>query len=338
MVYIISLIFLLSPSFSYGTTLKFHNFLKVVKANKKIEIPGFPKAHNPSMIRTKEGILLVFRITPDPENLWISYIGLVLLNEEFEVISEPTMLSTRNSGYSEVGSQSEDARILRAGGKLYLVYNDNIEVERPTISGRRDMFVAELKYEEGSYYLDIPIKMCHPVQYELRKWEKNWVPFEWDRHLMFAYMINPHEILSPDLSSGVCTPQEETGFPASLWKFGAIKGGTPALNVDGEYLAFFHSSVKAKSFVTGGKQLWHYLMGAYTFSADPPFAITHITPFPILGKDFYTASDCDKRVIFPGGFIISGDEIHIAMGKDDAEVWICTIDKAALKKSFLKIR
>ena len=81
------------------------------------------------------------------------------------------------------------------------------------------------------------------------------------------------------------------------------------------------------------KPLRHYYMGAYTFSPEPPFNIKKITTFPIIADGFYTPSDYDKRVIFPGGFVSDGEHIYIAYGKDDCEIWIATLDKEELKKN-----
>ena len=100
--------------------------------------------------------------------------------------------------------------------------------------------------------------------------------------------------------------------------------------VDGEYLSFFHSGKKMVSDVSLGKELWHYFMGAYTFSCDPPFQITKMVPAPLSAEGFYTPSDCIKRVIFPGGFAVIEPHIYVSYGKDDREMWVATLDKAAL--------
>src|SRR4051812_28047470 len=54
---------------------------RVVLSSKKIEIPGFPQAFNPSIVRTEKGILLCFRECPNRFLPCISHIGVVLLNE-----------------------------------------------------------------------------------------------------------------------------------------------------------------------------------------------------------------------------------------------------------------
>ena len=92
-----------------------------------------------------------------------------------------------------------------------------------------------------------------------------------------------------------------------------------------------------KSPASQGWKSWHYFTGAYTFSAEPPFEMTKISPQPIMGEDFYLSSSCEKRVVFPGGFAISGPYIYLAYGKDDSEIWVATLDKEALQASLVPI-
>jgi predicted GH43/DUF377 family glycosyl hydrolase len=71
-------------------------------------------------------------------------------------------------------------------------------------------------------------------------------------------------------------------------------------------------------------------MGAYTFFGQPPFNITKVSSIPIMSKGFYSDTNYEKRVIFPGGFILSEPYIHLAYGKNDCEMWIATIHKERL--------
>lgn len=331
------LVFILCTNLATAEPFKFGDFLNIVKSNKKIDIPAYPKAMNPSLIRTPQGLLLTFRVLPFSDKNWISYIGLVQLNEDFEVVTPPILLCTRIKGFSKVVCQSEDARIFEIQGKLYLIYNDNTQVEKPKESDRRDIFIAELRYINGSYILELPIKLKHYYKYDTKKWEKNWVPFEWQNQMLIAYTAHPHEILIPDFATGICTPTYHTRFNEKVWKYGILRGGTPAVLMDGEYLTFFHSALMGVSEMSQGKTIWHYFMGAYRFKAEPPFEITKMTPVPIIGPHFYTYSDYEKRVIFPGGFVESNGDLHIALGKDDTEIWICTIDKSVLYQSMVEI-
>ncbi|MCE5317964.1 MAG: hypothetical protein LLG04_11490, partial [Parachlamydia sp.] len=58
---------------------------------------------------------------------------------------------------------------------------------------------------------------------------------------------------------------------------------------------------------------------------------------PIRAKEFYAKTTQGKKVIFPGGFVVSGPHIHLAYGKNDCEIWIVTLDKKLLKESLIPI-
>ncbi len=309
---------------------------KIVVATTRFEFDQFPDAFNPSIIKVPQGFLLTFRYCPDRnENPWLAYVGVALLNDALEQISEPELLNTRQKN-SKTPSQVEDARVFSYKGRLFLIYNDNIDLTSPMTWDRRDMFMAELTYVDNQFKLSSPLKLAYEAKYHTAMWQKNWVPFEWNNMLLMTYSINPHEILYPNLMNGSCYHCYDTWMDID-WKWGKLRGSTPPLLVDGEYLAFFHSGAVTSSRASWGWELWHYFMGAYTFSAEPPFKITKISPHPIVAEGFYTQSAREKRVIFPGGFAVSGPYIYMAYGKDDYEIWIATIDKDALKKSLVPI-
>jgi len=308
----------------------------IVVAKKRIVLDAFPDAWNPSLFKIDQGYLLSFRYTPDRYNeLWLSYIGVVVLNEEFQPISEPELLNTRRKN-SKTPSQSEDARIFAYRGRIFLIYNDNIDKTGPDIWDRRDMFMAELLHSGYHFSLSSPLKLVCEEKKLFRNCEKNWVPFEWNKALMLGYTVDPHEVIYPNLTNGECYHCYES-FPQIKWNYGTLRGGTPALLVDGEYLSFFHSGTVLASTASFNANLWHYFMGAYTFSSEPPFRIKKITPVPIVSEGFYTESHCPKRIVFPGGFVDEGKYIYLAYGKDDCEIWIATIDKAALKKALVPV-
>ncbi len=302
----------------------------IVVSAKKIELIEFPGAFNPSIIKVKDKILLSFRYLPNPTSEpWISWIGLVELDEQFQPKDPPQILDTRPYTPS-IPSQSEDARLFAYKDKVYLIYNDNEEILSPTNTQRRDMFIAELIYSRGGYSVDIPVKLKHSTKYPQQLWQKNWVPFEWKGKLLLTYTVHPHEILEADLETGICEPLHEskTHFP---WSLGKQRGSTPPILIDGEYFSFFHSALVTSSPVSNGHDIWHYFMGAYTFSPEPPFAIKTLTPMAITSPEFYRYSPYEKRVIFPGGCLVTDQFIHVALGRDDCEMWIATIDRKCLR-------
>ena len=308
----------------------------IVVSTKRIQFKEFPGAFNPSILKVDQGYLLVFRDIPDPDYfLWDSDIVIVRLDANFDPISEPEILNTR-SLISKTNSHSEDARLFSYRGRIFVIYNDNIDQVIPNYWDRRDMFIAELTEVNGQFQLTVPLKLVYEEVYKHVACQKNWMPFESNGKLLFIYSISPHKILYPNLLNGACYSCYETSALID-WPLGKLRGSSPPLLVDGEYLVFFHSAMPTTSVASSGQELWHYFMGAYTFSPKPPFEITKITPRPIVGEGFYTKSNCQKRVIFPGGFVDDGDHLHVAYGKDDCEMWIATLDKAALKREMVSL-
>ena len=308
----------------------------LVAFTKQIEIPGFPLAFNPSILRTKEGLVMVFRYAPDRRYEWNSYIGVVELNENLELASEPTLLDTR-FGNRIIPSQSEDARMILYKDEIYLTYNDSEVARWPTDtqSHKRDMYIAKLVKRDGNWELETATKLFHET--DERLWQKNWIPFIWNQQMLLVYTTTPFEVVRPNLSHGDCRIFSRT-MPKIRWDFGEPRGGTPALPIDGKYLSFFHSSKPMMSKVAKKNYLQHFYMGAYLFDATPPFAISHITPFPILAKEFYTDSEVDKRVVFPGGFVEAGPYFYVIYGKDDREIWIAAVDKKKLLASMVRVK
>lgn len=301
--------------------------------SRQIKLKDYSEAFNPSLVKWKEGYLLSFRYLPDLARLWVSRVGLVELDENFNPVGPAQILNLRADG-GEIPCQAEDARLFSHGGQLYIVYNDNRNQVNPSNLERRDMFLAQVVYD-GRFHAKGIQKLTHATEYKKAFWQKNWSPFFFEDQLYLSYTINPHEVVTVG-QKGKCEPLHRTAFQAD-WSWGTWRGGTPAELVDGEYLAFFHSSRPMVSEATPQFEKWHYFMGAYTFSREPPFELTSYTPYPIIGEGFYERSKQPKRVIFPGGFVVDGEKIHIAYGKNDNEVWISTIEKSKLKELLVPI-
>lgn len=325
------------PFLIYGSEKKSINFKKIISKNFKVDVSPFHESFNPSICKFGNQYILTFRYSPDPNAYrWVSYVGVMLLDSEFNPLTAPELLDLRQ-GYSITPSQTEDARIFTYEDQLYIIYNDNRDTENPLPEQRRDIYLAEISYSNGHFTASNPIKLTHSENYEKQKWEKNWTPFIYQDDLLLYYSIESNQVLDMNWDSGLCSPFFTT-FPKINWNWGAIRGGTPAQMVDGEYLAFFHSSKPIKSEVSRDAPRAHYFMGAYTFSSHPPFEITKISRQPINGDNFYTYSNRPLRVIYPGGYVISENTIYIAYGKDDHEIWIASMSKDKLMHSLKSIK
>jgi predicted GH43/DUF377 family glycosyl hydrolase len=307
-----------------------------VLKTKQIELAGYAGAFNPSIIRWDGSLLLSFRVR-DPITKRTDGIGLVKLDEEFNPIAEPQILSICYEEPKAISKQ-QDPRLVQVGSRLFLVYNNVLDhIAYPEL---RRMYYMELLYDGSSFYPQRPqIIAQYPYQLSYRQ-EKNWVPFDYNDQLLLGYMITPHSIFRPLEESHTCELFAETKGEIQ-WPWGVLRGGTPALKVDGMYLAFFHSSISLPSLHSQGKNIFHYFMGAYTFSLTPPFQITQISPHPIIGKTFYTSPAYKTwkplRVVFPGGYVFDDHFIWIVYGKQDFEMWVVQLDKKKLFESLIPV-
>jgi beta-1,4-mannooligosaccharide phosphorylase len=309
-----------------------------VLETKKIEIPGYPHAFNPSIIRWHDYLLLSFRTIPDRKSSFNSELGLVWLDEEFNPISEPQLLDLRKNNRS-VPCRAEDGRLIEVDGNLYMIYSDCSD---PKISkGGFRVWIMQLDLDEDQFVAISSECFRNFEDASLMRREKNWTPFSYKNHLLLEYSQSPHRILFPLFGSNSC---ETVAFTENSlpWIWGELRGGTPALIDNGEYLSFFHSSIDMPSLHSEGKSIAHYFIGAYTFSSTPPFEMTKISPKPIIAKGFYSGPMHQPywkpvRVVFPGGLLIEDESIYITYGKQDHEVWIAKLDKNALLKSLVPI-
>ncbi|MEM8629571.1 MAG: hypothetical protein AAGF04_05875 [Chlamydiota bacterium] len=308
----------------------------LVVAEQQIYLPDYPNAYNPSILRIPGGFLLSFRYTPNCKTKpYISYIGLVELDQAFHPISEPQLVHVRRRT-DRIPSQAEDARLFLFRDKIYLIYNDNRDVKNPGVKQRRDIFITELYKNGSTYFTKRAIKLISEDDYSQQNWQKNWVPIIWNEELLISYTLDPHKVLKVDLITGKCVTYTSTA-PEILWNYGSLRGSSTPCVLEDEYFGFFHSSRPLTSDASSGAILHHYFAGAYTFLKDPPFSLTRVSKYPIAGPGFYT-HNTEKLVIFPGGFVIEGDFVYLVYGKDDREMWVATIPLVTLLESLVPVK
>jgi predicted GH43/DUF377 family glycosyl hydrolase len=308
-----------------------------VLQTKQIRIPEYPHAFNPSIIRWNGSLLMCFRFIPNPNTPFNSEIGLVWLDDNFNPVGNIHLLDTR--GPLLISSRVEDPRLVKIGNSLYVVYSNNVE-EKITKGGFR-VFIAQLNFDGKDFSLRNIECLSKFEGASQNRREKNWVPFEYHSELLVAYTLSPHCILRPLPGTNAC----ETFCTTSQsipWEWGELRGGTCALIDSNKYLAFFHSSKIMATVHSNEEAISHYFIGAYTFSLEPPFEITHISPEPIVGKNFYHGTIYkpywgSMRVVFPGGFIFDDQNIWIAYGRQDHEIWIVKLDKQGLLQSLIPV-
>lgn len=303
---------------------------------KQILIPGYPHAFNPSLVRCEGKLLMSFRTLLNLKQKFTSTIGLVWLDEEFNIEGEPYLLNFRGER-SKAPIRIDDVRLIDIEGKIHLVYSDN---PHPVLSrGGFRVYLAELAVGKDSFSVNnIECLQEFPGEDPQRR-EKNWVPFDFKGQMLLAYSIEPHLIFQPNGGLGTCKELAST-FSNPNWDLGELRGGTPALMEDGQYIAFFHSSINMQTVHSEEKIMPHYFMGAYTFDPHPPFKMRQISRRYITAKSFYSGPTYEPywkpvKVVFPCGLVSDSDRYLVSYGRDDHECWIAAFLKSSLMNSLI---
>lgn len=304
---------------------------------KNLPIRNIYAPYNASIIEKENGYYLLFRydlVTNMHINGFHSKIGMVELDDDLNQTEKEFAILNTKSNYSE------DPRAFKFGEEYYIAYNDYL----PNIGGRRrGIYLAQLNREKNE------IINQRPLEIFMNQFEKNWSPFvkvseDTSPKLYFEYQIaSPRKILEKTVNSVKQISRSNLQNSNDLeWvkKWGLLRGGTPAQLINGEYLAFFHSSFRDKS------GCYWYVLGAYTFEKNAPFKMTRISPYPILFKGIYDTRPCNtaearKKVIFPSGFVQARQSereiFYLSCGENDCAIKILTLDKEALLKSLKQI-
>lgn len=302
---------------------------------KQLFIPSYPDAFNPSMIRYQDKILMIFRIR-DPISKATNQMGLVFLDDDFNILSGPYLLN-QELLHLEKRSMAQDPRLILIHDELYIVYNDTIVFPHHQI---RRMHISKIVFDGFQFILENPEIILSFDQEIRNRHEKNWSPFIYENDLYLIHNISPHRILKPLFGTNECLTISETNPPIQ-WNYGELRGGTQAYLVGDVYLSFFHSSIDMQTVQSKGRKMTHYFMGAYTFSATPPFEIKSISPKPLFGKNFYNGEIHKTwkplRVVFPGGLIFDEKTIFVTYGRQDHEIWIVKFDKVKLLNSLIEV-
>lgn len=265
-----------------------------------------------------------------------SRIGLIFLDEALNPVGDAQLLDLNGQGTL---ARTDDARLIVVADALYLVYGDNVD-DQVSEGGFR-VYVAKLSCDGNGFAVEYKDRLSQfQGEFPWRR-EKNWSPFDYQGSLLLIYSPSPHKVFYPLPGQEVCVTVGYTR-PELSWKWGEPRGGTPGILVDGEYLTLFHSSVDMVSAQSNGVPALHYFIGAYTFAKDPPFAITRMSPSPLVAKGFYSGESYvpywkPVRVVFPCGLIADGPFLWMAYGRQDHEVWIAKIDKQGLLDSLVPV-
>lgn len=291
------------------------------------------KPNNPSIAADKNGGFYVAFRTDHyalDSSVFQSHTGVVRLDSNLNVVPKSlTML---------LGSKSrQDARLLTHNDGVYVVYND-----LPPFETFRTLFLASLSFENGKP----EFTRDAPLQAKTFRTEKNWVPFIYtdaslQEHLMLSYSANPHKVLKVFDSHAPMLSPFSSCKKQLPWKWGGVRGGTPAKLIGDEYVSFFHSFFFDRVY----NARW-YVFGAYTFDAKPPFCMKRISAEPLYFKEMYSAVNIQSplipgRVVFPAGLetgVYQGKEsLIVTYGDSDAASKILVLDREKFLETLVAI-
>ena len=308
-----------------------------VLETRQIQIEGHPTAFNPSFVKWRGTHLMSFRMR-DPKTGSTDSVGLIWLTDDFRPIGKPFILEFPLEQPSLI-SKVQDPRLIAIDGRLYMIYANTIYRDEFFKEIKR-MYLAEISFEDNRFRATT-FECIYRFKNESDRWEKNWVPFDYKNQLLLSYSLTPHRILWPIRGTRECKDFCSSN-PSIQWDWGALRGGTQAVLDENQYVAFFHSSKMMTTVNSEEKSMQHYFMGAYTFSSEPPFNITKISPGPIIGPNFYRGPVHKTwkplRVVFPGGLLADDHFFWVIYGRQDHEIWLAKIDKQKLLESLIPVK
>jgi len=268
---------------------------------------------NSALVDDKDNTLWLVsrRWRRNPPLTWTSDLIRHRLSEGMEIKESHPIILPKQLGHME---QHEDPRIIRRKDGFLLGYcswllGGNYQAHQALAnldSGWNCMSTFHLVYGNNGSYPGGGIGH-----------EKNWTWFFHENSLHLDYQFSPHVVLRVMGEKSVTEHRTDTPLAAN-WKYGHIRGGTPPVRVGDEYISFFHSSQKWTE-----KQN-RYFMGAYAFEARAPFAVTRMTPEPLLsGSEYDPRTLGGPLCVFPCGSILQDETFTVTLGvNDQACAWI----------------
>ncbi len=76
---------------------------------------------------------------------------------------------------------------------------------------------------------------------------------------------------------------------------------------------------------------------------NPPFAISHVSPEPIMEQSFVNATlgwayKIVDFIVFPMGFAFDETTITVSYGKNDKDSWLLSLNRAGLLSSLVPVK
>jgi len=313
--------------------------------SKKIEVPLFPHAYNPTIVARDGGYVLFFVMMNLKSIFFLdkklgacTYIGYCVLSKDLDVISDPKLLDLKSS-------YAEDPRAVSFDGKTYVFYND----VSPLDSFKRRMKLAVLNEST------LKVEQLYFIPGAKRKVEKNWTPIVFEEEgiqkLGFIYSFDELSLLKIDFHNEKISVKEvgskdaKNSYPL-VWlkRYGFLRGGAPVFFAEDHYWAFFHSYFKTKTPITPyrDRKDFFYVGGLTTFKIHPSIQFEKISRYPILYEGAFDTQRVrcfDKMVIYPSGCVFHPEskQVVLAVGENDSGIKLLRAHLDQLKNSLVEV-
>jgi len=304
-------------------------------------LPDADYIFNGSIFKAKNNLYLAYRVN---NRLLDARIYLSKLNKDLQPTGKPKLLNIMNTTATPVAVW-EDPRVFWVNDKLYCAYIFLREGYSAQAQGlvRLDknfdpttVWFIKYGYNHNQATLE-PRREMDPRGFIYtfdpgQIFEKNWSFFDYEGRMMFIYRSSPHTVVEADLLRGGIK-NEWAARKKLKWRYGEIRGGTPAYDLGDKYITFFHSSVQKNP------MLKVYYMGAYTFEKKPPFKPLEITKAPLLAGDVTDKNRglWNNVVVFPCGAVNLGEYWVVSYGHNDYCLKLLKIPNEELEKKLTKI-
>lgn len=207
---------------------------------------------------------------------------------------------------------------------------------------------AELLFNPNNTQIELQNnRSLVPIRYTVRnRHEKNWTPFVYQGKMRWVVTIDPMFVVRPgklQATEGLGAMRQHVEIVSNEtasripWVYGAPRGGTNAIHLQGKYIAIFHSHYSVPD-----SPRYTYFMGAFTFSDEPPFRLLEVSRLPIVDLLLYSGPTFHKYrkkarsdyVIFPMS-LFEGDAEYfmLSLGTQDRHGWLASINKQQLLDS-----
>lgn len=289
---------------------------------RKAKTPGLD-FFNPAILRRHDGLWLVTRRSEFLSTFQFGQNDLMAfhLDDDHLPLYGKTILTPKFSDREHF----EDPRAFYHAGQLWLsACNFVVFPDRVSWTGAHQILLEINDYWQTERRHDPIYGKNGSSVFEQKGDEKNWLWFSHNGDLHLIYLTLPHTVVRWDES---LRPVEEyvTDIWHPDWKHGEPRGGTAPVRVGSQYLSFFHSSMPWRP------PKRRYYMGAYTFSATPPFQVTSVTPEPLLAGSLSDPwGEGKPLVVFPCAALRENGHWTVSLGVNDLVSARLTISESLL--------